>query len=530
MDLDLYICHCPEDEEAAGMVCAALEASGLRCFLNPRDVDPQADRPSQLASAIAASAFFVLVYSKQAAAWRPMRRELETAMAGNATGYLVRLDGTTPDSQMRQAIARQRWFQASDVLGENNLLVRRIFSENSAGGSSALPDDKKRFLIAGALVLLLLVVVGAGVALTLGQILNARFPGARPVPPPVVRTPPQTIPVPRTLPRLPAAAARKALPFHSPAGDFEVTAPVALRPLPVEYMVLPTGRLAMYQFDGLDEPNNLYYMAMYIVIPPGQAFSLDGAVRGMAAGGRLTRIADDSLDGVPGKQFTLIKSSQSIQGTFDGRIFLLNNHVIGVMVGTAATGRGAMSGFGGMSSPEGRAFVQSLKLLSLPPVAASKAAGVEFRYPGSFAVTAPVSLKEIPTTLMELPNGAGKTYLHQVEGTDEASHVVYIAHTYLYPASDTNRSLDDILKMMVGDSTLKNVSAITQGGHAGVAFTIIPSTGTDRLAISGRIFLTNFRIVCAMVKWPMGNESETPAPQTVKFLDSLRFVSPTAVP
>ncbi len=61
-----FISHSHKDVEAAGLIVAALESRGVKCWTAPRDVSPGGSYAESIMTAIENSSCFVLVYTEHA--------------------------------------------------------------------------------------------------------------------------------------------------------------------------------------------------------------------------------------------------------------------------------------------------------------------------------------------------------------------------------------------------------------------------------------------------------------------------------
>jgi hypothetical protein len=66
MIYDVFISHSTRDKTAADAACAALEASGIRCWIAPRDITPGAEWGEAIIKAINQCRVMVLIFSANA--------------------------------------------------------------------------------------------------------------------------------------------------------------------------------------------------------------------------------------------------------------------------------------------------------------------------------------------------------------------------------------------------------------------------------------------------------------------------------
>jgi TIR domain-containing protein len=77
---DVFISYSSKDKTIGDAVCATLEASGIRCWIAPRDIAPGADWGESIIAAIQGSRVFVLVFSGHANESQQIKREVERAV------------------------------------------------------------------------------------------------------------------------------------------------------------------------------------------------------------------------------------------------------------------------------------------------------------------------------------------------------------------------------------------------------------------------------------------------------------------
>ncbi|HEY0384797.1 MAG TPA: toll/interleukin-1 receptor domain-containing protein, partial [Pyrinomonadaceae bacterium] len=80
---EIFISHSSKDVAAAGIVCAALEARGIRCWIAPRDVLPGVSYGEAIIDAINQCRFFVLIFSAHSNKSQQVLREVERAASKN---------------------------------------------------------------------------------------------------------------------------------------------------------------------------------------------------------------------------------------------------------------------------------------------------------------------------------------------------------------------------------------------------------------------------------------------------------------
>ncbi len=76
---EVFISYSTKDEEIANMVCNALESSGIKCWIAPRDITGGANWQPSITEAISESRVFIVIYSENSAQSPQVARELALA-------------------------------------------------------------------------------------------------------------------------------------------------------------------------------------------------------------------------------------------------------------------------------------------------------------------------------------------------------------------------------------------------------------------------------------------------------------------
>ncbi len=128
MDPEVFICHSSADAQTAGGICALLEASGVRCWIAPRDPVSGIPYGQQIVSAIARTPVVLFVFSAEANDSRAVLSELELAANRRKIILPVRIDDVLPSASLEFYVRPIHWFDAAtrpfdDVAPE---LVRHV--------------------------------------------------------------------------------------------------------------------------------------------------------------------------------------------------------------------------------------------------------------------------------------------------------------------------------------------------------------------------------------------------------------------
>ena len=116
-----FISHSSQDAAAAAEIAAALERSGLTCWIAPRDVRPGATWADEIIRGINAARCFVLLVSSAANLSDNVLREVERAAAKSKPIYPVRIEDVAPEGRLEYFISMHHWIDALDGLVANHV-------------------------------------------------------------------------------------------------------------------------------------------------------------------------------------------------------------------------------------------------------------------------------------------------------------------------------------------------------------------------------------------------------------------------
>ena len=140
---DVFISHASEDKPAADVVCMALEAQGIRCWVASRDILPGADWGASIVAAIAGAKAFLLVFSRHASASPYIVREVERAVSYDVPLIPLRIENVTPDASLGYFLGSQHWLDAYTPPLERHLthVVEVVRTVVEAPGRAAAPPS-----------------------------------------------------------------------------------------------------------------------------------------------------------------------------------------------------------------------------------------------------------------------------------------------------------------------------------------------------------------------------------------------------
>ena len=102
---DVFLSYSNKDKVAAETVSRALEASGVRVWMAPRDFFPGLDWAESIRAAMDQGRFFVLVFSSRANASEHTLLELDYAVSHGKPVIPFRIEDVKPSGRMASLLA-----------------------------------------------------------------------------------------------------------------------------------------------------------------------------------------------------------------------------------------------------------------------------------------------------------------------------------------------------------------------------------------------------------------------------------------
>jgi hypothetical protein len=180
MSHEAFISYSTHDKAAADACCAALEASGVRCWIAPRDITPGAEWGEAIIDAINNCRVMILIFSANANESPQIRREVERAVNKAIPLIPLRIQDIAPARSLEYFIGTVHWLDALTPPLEAHLrrltesvkaLLQidptppRIVLPSSAAATYAAPPFPRRRLILVAAVLALLLSTSTGIGI-----------------------------------------------------------------------------------------------------------------------------------------------------------------------------------------------------------------------------------------------------------------------------------------------------------------------------------------------------------------------------
>jgi TIR domain len=109
---DVFISYASKDKIVADAVCARLEASGVRCWIAPRDIVAGTSYGEAIIEAIHGAKVMVLVFSSSANASGHIPKEVERAVSNGVAILPFRIEDVAPGKSLDYFIGSVHWLDA----------------------------------------------------------------------------------------------------------------------------------------------------------------------------------------------------------------------------------------------------------------------------------------------------------------------------------------------------------------------------------------------------------------------------------
>jgi len=123
MTHDVFISHSSNDIALANVVCSALEAEGINCWLAPRDISPGQDWPEAIVEAITESLALVLIFSFNAKDSEHVQNELAIAVDSGVFIIPLRFDDIPLEGSMQYYLSDKQWLDVTNPPSESEIQI-----------------------------------------------------------------------------------------------------------------------------------------------------------------------------------------------------------------------------------------------------------------------------------------------------------------------------------------------------------------------------------------------------------------------
>ena len=109
---DVFISHSAHNREVADAICDALEKTGIRCWVAPRDVRPGRSFPGEITRAIQQSKVMVMVFSSHSNNSEQVLREVQLATDSRLIIIRFRIEDVALTDDLRYFLSSPHWLDA----------------------------------------------------------------------------------------------------------------------------------------------------------------------------------------------------------------------------------------------------------------------------------------------------------------------------------------------------------------------------------------------------------------------------------
>ncbi len=139
-----FISHSTKDKAVADQLVADLEASGLTCWIAPRDIRPGADWAEEITRGIESSKCFVLLFSDAANLSDQVHKEVGLAAGARKAIYPVRLEDVPPSNALKYHISGHQWIDALEgLVSEHTDRLRSAIEMGETFGMGRATGEKE---------------------------------------------------------------------------------------------------------------------------------------------------------------------------------------------------------------------------------------------------------------------------------------------------------------------------------------------------------------------------------------------------
>src|SRR2546421_9413550 len=112
MSRDVFISHSAQDKKVSETICAALEQSGIQCWVAPRDVRPGKSFPGEITRAIQQSKVMLLIFSRHSNISEQVLREVQLAVDSHLPIARLRIEDIPLSDDLRYYLSTPHWLDA----------------------------------------------------------------------------------------------------------------------------------------------------------------------------------------------------------------------------------------------------------------------------------------------------------------------------------------------------------------------------------------------------------------------------------
>jgi TIR domain len=144
---DVFISHSAHNREVADAICEALEKTGIRCWVAPRDVRPGRSFPGEITRAIQQSKVMVMVFSSHSNNSEQVLREIQLATDSRLVIIRFRIEDVALTDDLRYFLSSPHWLDAltpplSKHIERLQLAIKELLDQSvEVTGKDVTADD-----------------------------------------------------------------------------------------------------------------------------------------------------------------------------------------------------------------------------------------------------------------------------------------------------------------------------------------------------------------------------------------------------
>src|SRR5438105_8653089 len=144
MARDVFISHSAQDKKVSETICSALEQSGIRCWVAPRDVRPGKSFPGEITRAIEQTKVMLLLFSRHSNSSEQVLREVQLAVDCHVPIIRLRLEDIPLSDDLRYYLSTPHWLDAlSHPISKHIPPVARAIKELLEQSTEPVPGAAK---------------------------------------------------------------------------------------------------------------------------------------------------------------------------------------------------------------------------------------------------------------------------------------------------------------------------------------------------------------------------------------------------
>jgi hypothetical protein len=144
MARDVFISHSAQDKKVAETICSALEESGIRCWVAPRDVRPGRAFPGEITRAIQQSKVMLMIFSRHSNSSEQVLREVQLAVDCRVPIVRLRIEDLPLSDDLRYYLSTPHWLDAlttplSKHIPPVRAALKELLAQSPAEAEGATP-------------------------------------------------------------------------------------------------------------------------------------------------------------------------------------------------------------------------------------------------------------------------------------------------------------------------------------------------------------------------------------------------------